>query len=77
MIPVAECYLSKDGTSLVVPKCPLCGQQHLHGAGEPGTPGYPLIGHRTAHCLGNEGAGGYILQLRPSPRGPAARQQTA
>ena len=67
MTPVAECYLSKDGTTQIVPKCPFCGQQHLHGAGEPGTPGYPLTGHRTAHCVGDEGAGGYILKLKPAP----------
>ncbi len=51
MIPTAECELSKDGTQLVVARCPLCGKTHRHGAGKPGTPEYPVLGHRVAHCF--------------------------
>jgi len=67
MIPTAECELSKDGTLLIVALCPLCGKTHVHGAGEPGTPGYPTLGHRVAHCTTGGGGGGYVLKLR----GPA------
>ena len=63
MKPTAECELSKDGTQLVVARCPLCGKTHRHGAGKPGTPGYPVLGHRVAHCTTGDG-GGYVLKLR-------------
>jgi hypothetical protein len=63
--PIAECY--RAGIHWVIPRCPLCGQRHLHGYAD------GSVGHLAAHCPpGTPGAErGYVivptLGLGPSP----------
>ena len=45
----------------VVPVCPLCGEEHTHGAGDKGGDPLLLLGHRSAHCVPNKLNDGYIL----------------
>lgn len=42
--------------SLVVEKCPHCGERHTHGGGFDDE---PILGHRVSHCV--DGTGGYWL----------------
>ncbi len=36
---------------LILAECPYCGQQHMHGGGEPGTDPRDFEGHRGSHCV--------------------------
>jgi hypothetical protein len=55
--PVAPCVVtwSVRGRfwSAAVPRCPLCGGKHGHGAGDGEEPD---LGHRNAHCVTDSGS---------------------
>lgn len=66
--PVAPAYLQaptrhRDGWLWIVPECPHCHRQHVHGAGMDGTVG----GHRVSHCSSGESNSGYVLTLIEAP----------
>lgn len=47
----------------LVPACPYCGRQHIHGAGDGPLP--TGLGHRVSHCMKRDGdnvARGYELR---------------
>ena len=46
LIPIKS---GRNTSYIVKVKCPYCGKQHTHGAGNDGT----LLGHRLAHCAGD------------------------
>lgn len=57
--PVANAVLIQTGRGYLwrVLHCPLCGGQHVHGAGGLDDDPTAYLGHRAAHC----GDGGYVL----------------
>lgn len=60
--PEAPAYLSpptrrSEGWLWIVPKCPYCTREHVHGAGIDGT----VDGHRVSHCASGESNAGYFL----------------
>lgn len=58
----AYCVLKRTPTVniWVVPKCPYCGKEHVHGAGAPNEDPRQFLGHRVAHCFPPP-EGGYVL----------------
>jgi hypothetical protein len=53
----------------VLHKCPICGDRHIHGAGEIGE-GNPCryLGHRNPHCQPFFASSGYNLVWDPEDR---------
>lgn len=66
----ADAYLR--GNQWIIPACPLCGCQHVHGAPE-GI--HDKGGHRVAHCAPL--AGGYFIQPSAPPGRDAGRQSVS
>lgn len=67
--PNAPAYLRPptrraDGWLWIVPNCPHCHRQHVHGAGMDGTVG----GHRVAHCMTGRPNHGYVLTRIEAPK---------
>jgi hypothetical protein len=62
-VPTRDC-------DLLVIQCPYCGREHVHGAGEPGSPHGSADGHRVGHCgmdHWDEAGIGYVLQEEIEP----------
>jgi hypothetical protein len=57
--PIA--YARLEHLAWVVPCCPLCGEEHTHGAGESPADARSYLGHRAAHCAPPDGPCGYVL----------------
>lgn len=56
----------EPGTDVVLIRCPLCGDEHVHG----GERGRRLLGNRGAHCrLNGEKSltDYYVVDFRPAP----------
>src|ERR1044071_8078779 len=67
-IPYAGAYLKQveppgRGYWWIVPKCPLCGDRHVHGGGNGDKDPRRFLSHRVGHCLTRtlESERGYIL----------------
>jgi hypothetical protein len=59
-----------DPWTWVVPRCPLCADRHVHGAGMTGEGAREFLGHRIAHCVGRVPLDGYVLVETPSQEQP-------
>jgi hypothetical protein len=60
-VPVVTCVKKRD---LLTFRCPWCGRDHWHSAGDPDDPG----GERVSHCMDSVGArrktpGAYYLKV--------------
>jgi len=76
--PTVEVIRVRDrrGDLLVLPRCPHCGERHVHGAGS--KTGCGDHGHRVSHCTrGPWHNVGYRLFEPCPPRTAAARAKTA
>jgi len=60
VLPMVRCRLSPDRVSLIIDRCPFCGEPHAHGA-------KGGLGHRSAHCAEKSSSNerGYVLVLDP------------
>lgn len=57
-----------DPWTWVVARCPLCGDRHVHGAGDGADP-RALLGHRVPHCVERVPLDGYVLVEATTARG--------
>jgi hypothetical protein len=76
--PTVEVIRVRDprGDLLVLPRCPHCGERHVHGAGSKADCGDH--GHRVSHCTSGPWHNvGYRLVERCPPATAAARSKTA
>lgn len=67
--PIVDVYLRHrtDGINeWVVPSCPFCGYQHVHGAGTRQDDPYRFLGYRIAHCMeqATQRVKGYLIRSR-------------
>lgn len=62
-VPEAKAVLveAEEGYLWRVPVCPLCGEEHTHGAGTLQNLPQAYLGHRSPHCMSARGGAGYVL----------------